>query len=78
MPNYTQWIKIALLIISSLEIIVLAVSCMSIAWLLATPTPKTLKGIAVIFAGSIGFTLGSVIFWRISAKFSNRRRAPKR
>jgi len=77
LPSHTQWIKIALSIIFSLEITVLAVFCMYIAWLLTISTPEILRGIAMILGGTIGFMLSSVIYWRISVKFSEQRSAPR-
>lgn len=77
MPNYKPLIKIAFLIVFSLEIIVLAVLFMYIAWQLTISTTEIFRGVALILGGAIGFTLGSIIFWRFSAKFSVQRRFSK-
>jgi len=61
----------------TLEIVASAFASMYIA-LLFTLSFSEIKGIVMMFAGIVGFALGTIVFWRFSAKFSRWRSASKR
>jgi len=77
LQKYTIWFRVLLLIVFSLEVVAFAVIFMYIA-LFFTMSFKVFNIIVILFAGIVGFALGSLVFWWFSVKFSRWRSVFKR
>jgi predicted permease len=77
LQKHTQWSKVLLLTVFTLEIVASAFAAMYIA-LLITIHFSVIKSIVMMLAGIMGFALGTLVFWRFSVKFSRWRSAFKR